>query len=86
MKKCGKYLVHNSTNEATETNYSKTVTRGDTVWDPCAGKYRFSIIENLSKNLVAARVAVTFVKSPSIGVDYVRLLLTKNFQKHEHTK
>jgi hypothetical protein len=52
------YLVHNSSNEATETNYLKAVTRGDTVWDPCSGKTDFEKIENLSKNLVAARVAV----------------------------
>ena len=41
------YLVHNSSNEATETNYSKTVTRGDTVWDPCSGKTDFEKIENV---------------------------------------
>jgi hypothetical protein len=47
MKKCGMYLVHNSSNEATETNYSKTVTRADKVQDPCSGKTDFEKIENV---------------------------------------
>jgi hypothetical protein len=80
-------MVNNSSNEATETNYLKTVTRGDKVRHLCSRKYRnlFSEFE-ICREIWWRHESQYVVKTLSIAVDDVRLLLVKYFQKLEHTK
>jgi hypothetical protein len=73
----------------TESNYYlKTVTRCDSVWEPCTDMrnvFSEKKIENLSEKFDGGTNRSKVRDRPK-NVDYVRLVLTKNFQKLEHLK
>jgi hypothetical protein len=67
-------------------NYLKTVTRCDSVWEPCTDMRNVFSEKKMKIEKFDGGTNRSKVRDRSKYDDYVRLVLTKNFQKLEHLK